>query len=94
MKGHARRRKKYNDAIAKEKSRQHGVATKRGIKRARKNQHAVLKAVSRSRGKSKAEVAAELFSGRANPGLPKEAQRGAESFSPPASAQEASAEEK
>lgn len=85
---------KPNDAIAREKSRQHGAATKRGIKKARKTQHAVLKAVSRSRGKSKAEIAAEMFSGRANPALAKGGEGGSKAASPPASGEPTLGEEK
>lgn len=55
--------KKPSDAIAREKSKRHSAATKKGIKRARKIQRAVLKAASRSKGKSKSEVAAALFAG-------------------------------
>lgn len=49
------------DALSIERSKRHGEATKRGIKRAKKAQYAVLKAASMSRGLSKHEVAQKLF---------------------------------
>jgi hypothetical protein len=59
-----KRKTSPKDAMAREKSRRHGEATKRGIKRARKQQHAVMKAASVSRGMSKQEVAERLFQGK------------------------------
>eukprot|EP00966_Prymnesium_polylepis_P180926 4190744-Prymnesium_polylepis.1 len=60
----SKRRTVPKDALSREKSRRHGGATKRGIKRARKQQHAVLKAVAVSRGMSKQEVVERLFHGQ------------------------------
>jgi len=51
----------HKDPLSVQKSREHGRATKKGIKKAKKIRHVVLKAASQSRGMSKAEVASGLF---------------------------------
>lgn len=49
------------DPLSVQKSREHGRATSKGIKKAKKIKHAVLKAASQSKDMSKAEVASGLF---------------------------------
>ena len=51
----------HKDQLSVRKSREHGRATSNGIKKAKKLKHAVQKAVSKSMGKSKADLASELF---------------------------------
>lgn len=51
----------HKDPLSVQKSRAHGRATSKGIKKAKKIKHAVQKAASQSRGMSKAEVASGLF---------------------------------
>jgi hypothetical protein len=52
-----------SDPLTREHSKRHGKAVKSGIKKAKEFKHAVLRAASRARGKSKAQVAAELLVG-------------------------------
>lgn len=56
-----KQRTAHKDPLSAQKSREHGRATSKGIKKAKKIKHAVLKATSQSRGMSKAEVASGLF---------------------------------
>lgn len=58
-----KRRAPPSDPLSLEHSKRHGQAVKKGIRRAKKVKHEVLRAVSRSKGKSKAQVAAELLEG-------------------------------
>lgn len=51
------------DPLTREHSRRHGKAVKTGITKAKQLKHAVLRAASRAKGKSKAQVAAELLVG-------------------------------
>tara|TARA_B100001175_G_scaffold316627_1_gene331058 strand:+ start:2132 stop:2371 length:240 start_codon:yes stop_codon:yes gene_type:complete len=53
--------KKPVDALAREHSKRHSEATKKGIKGARKAKRATQRACSRGRGKSKAELAKRIF---------------------------------
>ena len=55
------------DGIAKERSKRHGIATKKGIRRAKKIKRSKLKASSRAKGKSKKEVVEEIFGPAAAP---------------------------
>jgi hypothetical protein len=52
---------KFGDGVSRAHSKRHGKAVKRGIAAAKRAKRSVLKAASRSRGKSQAEVAAKLF---------------------------------
>jgi len=68
--GRAKRRKNSNvsvsaDPLSLEHSKRHGKAVKFGIKKAKQIKHAVLRAASRAKGKSKAQVAAKLLLGSA-----------------------------
>lgn len=51
----------HKDLFSVQKSREHGRATKYGIKKAKNIKRTVLKAVSKSKGKTKAEIASALF---------------------------------
>lgn len=51
------------DPLTREHSKRHGKAVKSGIKKAKQIKHAVLRAASRAKGKSKVQVAAELLVG-------------------------------
>ena len=53
------------DPLTREHSQRHGKAVKSGMKQAKQFKHAVLRATSRAKGKSKAQVAAELLVGSA-----------------------------
>lgn len=65
------KRKKSNasvstDPLSLEHRKRHGKAVKSGIKKAKQLKHAVLRAASRAKGKSKTQVAAELLVGSAS----------------------------
>lgn len=67
MSKHSKTRKKRTngssskDPLAREHSRRHGRAVKKGIKKAKEFKHAVLKAASVSKGKSKSEVVTDFL---------------------------------
>lgn len=52
-----------SDPLALEHSKRHGKAVKKGMRKSKKFKHDALRAASRARGKSKAQVAAELLEG-------------------------------
>ena len=54
------------DPLTREHSKRHGKAVKSGMKKAKQLKHSVLRAASRAKGKSKAQVAAELLVGSAS----------------------------
>ena len=56
----------HRDALAREHSKRHGNAVKKGIKKAQEVRHAALRATSRAKGKSKAQVVAESLFDHAN----------------------------
>lgn len=51
----------HKDPLSKKKSLEHGRVTSKGIKKAKKIKHVVLKAAYRSKGMSKAQIASGLF---------------------------------
>ena len=54
------------DPLTREHSKRHGDAVKSGIRKAKQLKHSVLRAASHAKGKSKAQVAAELLVGLAS----------------------------
>lgn len=55
--------KRPQDALSKQHSKRHGEATRKGIRSAKKQKQAILKATSLSKGKTRAEVEADFLEG-------------------------------